>query len=256
MTDSVSRFDVRVEDYDRYRPSYPAAIIDAVLDGFAAPRLADVGAGTGQSTALLAARGARIIAVEPNDGMREALVRRLPAVTALRATAERTGLPDGSVDIVAMFQAFQWCDGEAALAEFHRILRPGGRVAVVWNVPDATHAFTRGYEELTDRHGAAELAASLPARSGTGKMFLNSALFVNARRTEVRNEQRLDREGLRGRLRSISYLPPPGPALDAALADGDALFERFAGSAASVGLVYRTLAFLAEKPEREDAEAG
>jgi SAM-dependent methyltransferase len=248
VSDSVARFDVRVADYDRYRPSYPAAVIDTILEGFDRPRIADIGAGTGQSTTLFAARNIPLIAIEPNAVMRAALIARLPDVDAREGTAEHTGLESDSADIVTMFQAFQWCDGELALAEFERIVRPGGRVAVIWNVPQRDDPFSRAYDELNDRHGDAELMESLPARSGEGKMLLASRRFRNGRRFEARNEQRLDREGFRGRIRSISYMPPPGPKLDAVLAEGDEIFARFADGRTIVPLVYRTIAFIAERP--------
>lgn len=247
MSDSVARFDVRVEDYDRYRPSYPPAVLDEILAGLDRPLIADIGAGTGQSTRLFAARGIPFIAIEPNDGMRNALIARLPEADARKATAEHTGLDSESVDLVTMFQAFQWCDGNLALAEFARILRPGGRAAVIWNIPQLKDPFSKAYDELNDKHGEAELMESLPAASGEGKMLLNSPLFRNGRRFEAENEQVLDRDAFRGRIRSISYMPPPGPKLDAVLAEGDAIFEKFAGRRATIPLVYRTVAFIAER---------
>jgi len=248
VTDTVGRFSAKVADYDRYRPRYPDAAIDAVLaDVDPGALVVEVGAGTGQATRALAARRERLIAIEPNSEMRAALMANIPAVDVRDATAEATGLPDGCAGAIAMFQAFQWCDGAAALREFARIGRPGARIAIVWNVPDRDDPFTAAYEDLVDGHGDAALAESLPAGSGTAKQFLSSALVRDARKAVFRYEQPLDALAFRGRIRSVSYLPPPGPALDAIVAEGDALFARFAHGAPLLSLVYRTVVYLAER---------
>jgi SAM-dependent methyltransferase len=248
VTDTVGRFSERVADYDRYRPDYPAAALDAILAGTPpGARVVDVGAGTGQATRALVQRTPHVIAIEPNPEMRAALRANAPAADVRDATAERTGLAAASVDVVAMFQAFQWCDGAAALAEFARIVRPGGRIAVAWNIPDRGDPFSAAYEDLVDRHGDAAFAASLPPGAGTAQQFLSSPLVRGAREAAFRHEQRLDALGFRGRIRSVSYLPPPGPALEAILAEGDALFARFARGAPSLPLVYRTVVYLGER---------
>src|SRR5690606_36647496 len=109
---------------------YPPALIDAILGGLDAPiRAADVGAGTGISARALAQRGVEVVAVEPNAAMRAAAAPH-PRVTWREGTADDTGLPDGAVDLVLVAQAFHWFDPPGALREFHRILRPGGRLAI------------------------------------------------------------------------------------------------------------------------------
>ncbi len=257
MSDTVGRFTARVADYDRYRPGYPAAAFDAILGpdgldrprdpGFEDPLVVDVGAGTGQATRGLVLRVRRLIAIEPNPDMRASLIANCPGVDVRDTTAEHTGLADASVDAVAMFQAFQWCDGAAALAEFARITRPGGRIAVVWNVPDRSDPFTAAYEDLVDGHGDAALAEALPTGAGTADQFLASPLLVNTRRAAFTHKQRLDADGFRGRIGSVSYLPAPGPALDAILAAGDRIFARFARGDETLNLVYRTVVFLGDR---------
>ena len=93
----------------------------------------DLAAGTGKLTRLLVDTGTRIVAVEPADGMRRRLEEELPGVEALAGTAEAIPLGDESVDAVTIAQAFHWFDGDAALAEIHRVLVPGGRLGLVWN---------------------------------------------------------------------------------------------------------------------------
>src|SRR5439155_4436241 len=143
------RFTDRAGDYVRYRPDYPAKAIDAVLGGLGDPALlvaADLGAGTGISARLLAERGVRVFAVEPNAAMRgEAAPHE--RVTWRDATAEATGLATESLDLLLCAQAFHWFRQRDALVEFHRVLRPRGRLALVWNSRDRSDRLTLGYVE-------------------------------------------------------------------------------------------------------------
>src|SRR5689334_17665803 len=104
----TGRFSDRAGDYARFRPTYPAAAIDAVLDGLTPPiTAADVGAGTGISATLLADRGVRVFAIEPNAAMRASAAPN-PLVEWREGSAERTSLADHSVDLVLCAQAFHW----------------------------------------------------------------------------------------------------------------------------------------------------
>lgn len=124
--------------YDAARPSYPAEALAWML-GSEPIDVADVGAGTGLLTRGLMAAGHRVTAVEPDPQMLETLLAASPGLAGgHRGTAERLPLPDGSVDAVTAGQAFHRFDRERALPEFHRVLRPGGLLAPVWNVRDET----------------------------------------------------------------------------------------------------------------------
>lgn len=147
------------EHYDAVRPSYPETAVDWVLEGVAAGRgldVVEIGAGTGLFTRLLAARSAArvrtVTAVEPSAAMRAVLDRDVAApsdgrVCSVDGTGEATGLPEGSADVVVAAQAWHWMDPAAASAEAARLLRPGGRLAAVWNQLDVTvpwvHRLTR-----------------------------------------------------------------------------------------------------------------
>src|SRR5262249_25032267 len=135
---STERFSDRVEDYVRYRPDYPRALVEWLHGLGVHPdwTVADIGAGTGISSKLFLDAGHRVTAVEPNDAMRAAAGRWLAdedRYHAVNGTAEATGLADGSVDLVIAAQAFHWFDKEKVRTEFARILSPHGLVAVFWN---------------------------------------------------------------------------------------------------------------------------
>jgi len=223
--DTVTRFNQRADDYARYRPSYPPAAIDAIFDGLAPPpklRIVDVGAGTGISSKLLAERGARVIAVEPNDEMR-------------------------AVALGAGFQAFHWFAEPATIAEFGRVLAPGGRLAIVWNERDDGDPFTRGYGEIVDRFAKRTNLAGYATAPEMFARLLPGTVFGEVRARAFPNAQRLDRDGLLGRVRSTSYAPRSGDEADVMLERLEALFERFAGSGGSVEIVYQTEVYLVDK---------
>lgn len=125
--------------YVRGRPDYPDTLLpwlQQALGVQAGSDTVDLGAGTGKFTALLARTGARVHAVEPVEAMLAQLTRALPGVQALAGSAQAIPLPDGSADSLVCAQAFHWFATPAALAEIHRVLRPGGRLGLVWNVRD------------------------------------------------------------------------------------------------------------------------
>ncbi len=245
----TGRFSDRADAYRRYRPSYPAAAVDAVIEGLGEASglvVADVGAGTGISAQLLAERGVHVIAVEPNQSMRDAAEVH-PRVTWVGSKAEATGLAAGSVGAVLCAQAFHWFVPEMALEEFHRILRPappGGRVALVWNDRDESDAMTHGYGELV--RVASNRDPAMEDHTRPAPLF-ESTLFRNQREEVFANEQVLDLEGLLGRALSASYVPKSGAECEALLAGLRWLHARMADPAGNIRLKYITRAFLAER---------
>jgi SAM-dependent methyltransferase len=135
MIDPARSFDLAAEEYEATRPSYPDELLD-LLPVASGATVLDLGAGTGKLTRVLARRYARVIAVEPLDGMRAILERVVRDVEALPGSAEQIPLDDASVDAVFAAQAFHWFDHARAIPEIARVLRPGGVLAIVWNGPD------------------------------------------------------------------------------------------------------------------------
>ena len=234
-----NRFTDRVEDYVKYRPSYPTAAIDKILENFTLPiTAADIGAGTGISSRLLATRGVKVIAIEPNEGMRNAGIRdNTSSVEWKNGTAENTNLPDASVDLVTSFQAFHWFTPEPTLAEFQRILKPKGRLAVVWNFRDEKDEFTAEYSriirEASKNHPAEAKMKSVEPLKETN-------YFQNFQEYTFVYQQELDFTGLIGRAMSVSYLPKSGENYDNLIADFDKLYQQFQDEKGFVYMTYFT----------------
>lgn len=216
----AERFTGRADAYVSGRPTYPEAALDLLLDGLGDPQdvlVADLGAGTGIASRLLAARGARVLAIEPNQAMREAAAPD-PLVEWMAASAEWTGLDEASIDLVTAFQAFHWFDHDKALREIVRILRPGGRAAAIYNERDESDPFTAGYGDIVRRFKTDETERS--RADGLTAFAAFPIWHGGPRRSEIANEQSLDLDGVLARARSTSYLPKdgaPGDALNAAL---------------------------------------
>jgi SAM-dependent methyltransferase len=234
---TTERFNDRVEDYIRYRPSYPREVLVFLRERLALPpgaTIADVGSGTGIFSALLLDSGYRVIGVEPNAPMRAAAERMLGDRDMFRsvdATAEATTLADASVDAVVAAQAFHWFDPAAARTEFTRILRPQGWIVLLWNDRrDDDTPFAREYQQLIDRHNT-DLASVDHRRITRDDAPALRKLFGGSGFAEAcfENHQDLNFEGVRGRLVSSSYIPSPGaPGYDAMIDELRALFERHA----------------------------
>ncbi len=188
-----------VEAYERGRPGYPAAALEplALAPGFT---VLDLAAGSGKLTRPLLESGATVIAVEPVPEMRAALPE---TARVLDGTAEAIPLADASVDLVTVAQAFHWFDGDAALAEIHRVLRPAGRLALLWNrrvrddpVNEAIEAILSPYREGVPTHDGDAWRAA----------FERTTLFGALREHDFPHEQMLDADRLADRVASISFV--------------------------------------------------
>ena len=215
MLHPTQRFSSRVENYVRHRPGYPREIVDLLRDDCGLTKdsvIADIGSGTGKLTELFLKNGNHVFGVEPNREMRaagERLLKDFPRFTSIDGTAETTTLPDRSVDFIVAGQAFHWFDLEKCRAEFLRVLKPGGWVAIIWNDRQVdTTPFLAAYEELL-RKFSTDYERINHRRFNDG-IAVRNFFRCEPRLKDFPNAQRFDFEGLKGRLLSSSYAPEAG----------------------------------------------
>lgn len=214
MSDPVTRFSNRAENYAKFRPNYPAQVIDILQSNCGLTeisKVADVGSGTGILSELFLKNGNLVIGIEPNAAMRlaaERLLSRFENFVSTDATAEATKLEPASIDFITAGQAFHWFDRAKAKKEFARILKPDGWVVLIWNERklDST-AFLRDYENLLLRYGTDYDQVRHENVAGEIAHFFAPETFELA---TLENAQHFDLESLKGRTRSASYTPEPG----------------------------------------------
>lgn len=216
FTDSKQRFSSRVADYIRYRPSYPPAILDVLGEQCGLQHehvVADIGSGTGLLSELFLKKGHRVWGVEPNKEMREGgkeYLESYPRFASVNGSAEATTLEGASVDFITAGQAFHWFDQVAARREFLRILTRPGWVVILWNDRRMEEKrLTEEYEGLLERFGIdyKRVKDAYPEAQHIHSFFDGGGPFFSR---DLPNEQVLDWEGLRGRLRSSSFAPTEG----------------------------------------------
>jgi SAM-dependent methyltransferase len=239
MKDSIrsrhptQRFTGRVEAYRRYRSRFPPEIISVLQQrcGLApASIVADIGAGTGMLAELFLENGNTVFAVEPNAEMRaacEELASTYPALSCIDGTAEATGLPNHSVDFIAVGRAFHWFDREKCRPEFLRILRPGGWVVIAGSGPRrGPDGVSRDHELLLREHGVDYVA--LRNRYNTDEAVREFFTGSEPQQVDFEDVERLAYEELEGHTLSLSVTPQPGhekfPAFQQALRE---YFERY-----------------------------
>ncbi len=207
-------FEAGAAAYELARPGYPPAALEALVAALGigpGSRVCDLAAGTGKLTRELAELGASVVAIEPVEAMRAQLAAALgarhraaaPAVEVLDGAAEAIPLPDHSVDVVTVAQAFHWFDAPEALAEIARVLRPGGGLALLWNERDEATAWVAEMSRIIRWH---ERTVSRYQHVDWAEIVAADGRFTPLQESVVAWEQPLTRDVLADRVRSISYI--------------------------------------------------
>ena len=228
----TERFSNRVADYIRYRPGYPPEVVECLRRncGLQAEwAVADIGCGTGLLAKVFLENGNRVFGIEPNAAMRaagEEFLRDYPQFTSLDGSAEATGLPADGVDLVAAGQAFHWFDRRRCRAEFERILRPAGWVALIWNERLTSSPFFSDYEQLLHRYSR---DYSRVDHRNVDEAVLAEFFHPGRFRQEVFfMRQQFDWQGVQGRWLSSSYVPAAGqPGHEEMRRELEAIFRRY-----------------------------
>lgn len=251
MQSPTERFSDRVENYVKYRPSYPSEILNALANSCGlspTSAIADIGSGTGILSKLFLDNGNIVYAVEPNQEMRaaaESLLADYPNLKSVRGQAEQTTLDDRSIDIITVGQAFHWFDREKAKSEFIRILQPNGWVVLIWNERklDAS-PFLKGYEQLLETHATEYKAVKY--RNVSADDLINFYHPFPVRCLTFKNVQAFDFDGLSGRVLSSSYVPNTGkPGHLEMLSDLQSLFNNHQVNG-KVNIEYETLLYFGQ----------
>jgi SAM-dependent methyltransferase len=215
MKQPTERFTDTVQDYIKYRPSYPIEVLKLLIDECGLTNkhiIADIGSGTGFLSKLFLDHGNTVYGVEPNASMRlaaEEYLAAYPHFHSINSTAEATSLLDESIDFITAGTAFHWFDAEKAKHEFKRVLKPSGWVVLVWNVRNIQQSsLLRDYETLLLTycedypHSRAQEFEKAVGESFFSPYEMKTCSFVN--------RQQFNWEGFKGRLLSASYSLRPG----------------------------------------------
>lgn len=197
-------FKAGADGYDAHRPSYPREAVAWMVGNGGTQNMdvADVGAGTGKLTGLLLELGAHVVAVDPSADMLRVLHQNFPAVRVVDGSGESIPLPDSSVDLVAFAQAWHWVDVDTASAEVLRVLRPGGRLALIWNSRDEAVPWV---SDLSRAMNSGQQAA------GAFTPTVGAGLTVVDQRVD-RWVQETTRDGIRSLVTTRSYYLVAGDA--------------------------------------------
>ena len=212
MLDSKERFSDRVDSYVKFRPTYPGEAVECLINRACVTGqtvIADIGSGTGKFTELLLSRGFKVYAVEPNQNMRTAAEKELSCYTGFYSadgSAEQTSLHTNSVDLITVAQAFHWFDRDSCKIEWQRILKPGGKTALIWNRRAKLGSdFMKEYEIIIKHFGNNPNFEHDGIDEKVFKVFFEKHDTFN-----FKWAQHFDFESLWGRAQSSSYSPSPG----------------------------------------------
>lgn len=230
MKNSTQRFSDRVENYIKYRPSYPGECINYLyaLGISKGTSVADIGSGTGILSELIIKNVNKLYGVEPNKEMREAAEVKLKKYNNFISTngsAEETNLLENSLDFITCAQAFHWFDIETSLKEFRRILKQNGKLILLWNNRINNTDFLKGYEEALLNYAVDYKEVN---HQNLTDEILEKCFVSDYKKTIFPNSQTFDFTGLMGRLFSSSYTPQTGhPNYEKLIEQMKNLFEKY-----------------------------
>lgn len=208
---SKAKFTGKSSLYDRYRPGYPSRFFHELISAYIGRKekfvIADIGAGTGIFTELIASIGKEVVAIEPNDDMRSILKERMEGkqVRCVNGSAEKTGITDTSVDLVTVAQAFHWFDAAAFKKECQRILKKNGLVMLIWNSRDHTSKLNKETAKISKKY-----CPNFQGFSGginIEQLDLQQFFTNGYEHYAVSNPLKMDKEHFIGRNLSASYAP-------------------------------------------------
>lgn len=229
MTENIELFTRKSDDYSQFRPDYPDAAFEWLRSKVLGEKVLDIGAGTGIFTRQLLKYFSQVAAVEPNGDMREKFTAFLPEVNCFDTTGENTGLPEHSVDLITVAQAFHWLDAGLFKREAQRILRPAGLVAIVWNTSlksDFTIARNRVCQKYCPRFRSGHAGKHTIEE---GDAFLRNEFFREVEVVSFDNPFRMNLHVFEGNMRSRSYaLTPQDVDYNPFMAELQEVFETFA----------------------------
>ncbi|WEK36313.1 MAG: class I SAM-dependent methyltransferase [Candidatus Pseudobacter hemicellulosilyticus] len=226
----TERFSGRAHNYSNYRPDYPDTLLRFFQEKFRLnqeSKVADIGSGTGILSAQLLQKGYQVFGVEPNADMRQKAEEALGShagFVSITGTGEQTNLPDHSVNLVTVAQAFHWMDPATAKKEFHRILTPGGHIAILWNLHAQDSLFGQGYEALRSHYGMDYKKIRKSHEPDLASFFAPATMEV----VVFSHHIFLDLQGFQGQIQSSSFMPQPGhPQFEEMMEKAEQLFTTY-----------------------------
>ena len=209
----IDRFTNKAKKYEQYRPEYTEEALTEILRlsgilPYTKQKVADIGAGTGKFTKLLLNRGFEVYAIEPNDQMRSIAEMKFKGIenfNSISATSEDTTLDDKSVSLITVAQAFHYFDLDRTKKEFMRVLKPGGKVALLWNFRLRDSEFIREYEEAIYGTHSQKVNPTHAQDNMTDDIF--KLFFSRYQTINIPNSQSFSLEELWGRTLSNNHAP-------------------------------------------------
>ena len=246
MSDPSRSFGAVADAYERARPSYPREAVEWLV-GPTPVQVLELGAGTGKLTEVMVELGHSVFATDPDDAMLDVLSAKLPDVRATVGTAEQIPAADGTVDVVIAGQAFHWFDADVALPEIARVLKPGGRIALVWNDYDERIPWVKRFNSIVGR------PPSQDRREPAG-VLERSGLFSAVVTEDFKHWHRVDRATIRELALSRSNLASkPAEEREAKLAEVLAFYDEFGRGMDGMQLPFATSCYRASVVNRRNA---